>query len=67
MNNDLNTEIKIDAEETGPPKKYTVPLPEDTARCVGCPYPGVGFVCWGTDGSCMRTEVERISRRSRGR
>ena len=67
MNNDLSTERKIGAEGTGAPKKYTVPLPEDIARCVGCPYPGVGFVCWDTDGTCMRTEVERISRRSRGR
>lgn len=67
MNNDLNTEAKANAGETGPPKKFTVPPPKDTTRCDGCPYPGVGFICWSPDGSCLRTEVERISSRSRGR
>ena len=66
MNHDLKTEQKIVAEITGPPK-YTVPSPKEPSRCVGCPYPGVGFICWSTDGSCMKTDVEKISRRSRGR
>jgi hypothetical protein len=34
-----------------------LPIPR---RCQGCPYPGTGFVCCGRDGSCMRTDVERI-------
>lgn len=41
---------------------YTVPLPKDTERCEGCPYPSDGFICWDTDGSCLRTDMDRISR-----
>lgn len=46
-------------------QKYTVPLPKDTDRCRGCPYPGVGFICWSTDGSCLRTEMDRTGRPGR--
>lgn len=67
MNNDLSIEAKANARETGLPKKLTVPEPKDTTRCDGCPYPGVGFICWSPDGSCLRTEVERISSRGQGR
>ena len=67
MNNDLSIEAKENAGGTGPPKRFTVPSPKDTTRCDGCPYPSVGFICWSPDGSCLRTEVERISARSRGR
>lgn len=67
MKNDLTTEAKANAGEISPPKKFIVPPPKDTTRCDDCPYPGVGFICWSPDGSCLRTEVERISSRSRGR
>ena len=30
-------------------------------RCDGCPYPGHGFVCWGTDGSCIRSRITEIN------
>lgn len=33
-------------------------------RCVGCPYPAHGFVCWGED-NCLRTEMARIMERDR--
>lgn len=29
-------------------------------RCEGCPYPAHGFVCWGPDESCLRSEMEKI-------
>lgn len=29
-------------------------------RCEGCPYPGHGFICWGPDGGCLRSEMEKI-------
>ena len=32
-------------------------------RCEGCPYPKHGFVCWGKDGQCMRTDMEKIKER----
>ena len=28
-------------------------------RCVGCHYPAHGFRCWHSDGSCMKTDVEK--------
>lgn len=61
------TEQKTGNGATDPSIKYTVPPPKDPARCVGCPYPGVGFICWSQDGSCMRTDVEKFSRPSKGR
>jgi hypothetical protein len=67
MNYEVTSEEKTSRGSTGPPKKYTVPPPKDPGRCVGCPYPGVGFICWSPDGSCMKTDAEKISRRSRGR
>lgn len=67
MNHDITPEEKIFKGVSDPPQKYTLPPPKDSARCEGCPYPGVGFICWSMDGSCMRTDVEKISRRSRVR
>lgn len=71
MKDDVTPEEKTGAGENSPPAsppaKHSLPLPEDTARCVGCPYPSVGFICWSTDGSCMRTDVEKISRWGKGR
>lgn len=67
MKHDVTPEEKTGAGATGPPAKYTMPLPEDTARCTGCPYPDVGFICWSSDGSCMRTDVEKFSRRRKRR
>lgn len=39
-----------------------VPIPR---RCEGCPYPRVGFVCQGKDGSCLRTDMEELAARRR--
>ena len=43
-------------------------LPEDPVcaffeKCRGCPYPSHGFICWRSDGSCIRSEVERLNKR----
>ena len=67
MKHDITPEVKNGAGATGPPVTYTVPPPKDPDRCVGCPYPGTGFICWSSDGSCMKTDMEKISRRSKGR
>ncbi len=53
-------------ESAGLPRVYAIPNPNDVSRCRGCPYPGVGFICWGRDGSCMRTDMERINKRRKG-
>lgn len=51
----------------GPPKPVTLPLPKELSRCKGCPYPGIGFICWNADGTCMRTDEEELSRRDERR
>jgi hypothetical protein len=67
MNNDLNTKEKTSSVDNSPPPRYSLPLPDNLDRCVGCPYPGVGFICWCQDGSCLKTYAEESSRRSDGR
>jgi hypothetical protein len=52
---------------TSLPKRYGVSLPQDLSRCDGCPYPQVGFICWSPDGTCMKSDVDAINRRSKGR
>ena len=37
-----------------------IPIPY---RCEGCPYPKVGFVCYGNDGSCLRSDIQEIEAR----
>lgn len=44
-----------------------LPLPKNLDRCKGCHYPAVGFICWSPDGTCLRTEEERINRLERRR
>ena len=28
--------------------------------CEGCPYPAHGFICWGPDEGCLRSEMQKI-------
>ena len=28
--------------------------------CEGCPYPANGFLCWGRDGKCLRSEMRKF-------
>lgn len=49
------------------PRRIIVPSLHDTSRCEGCPYPRVGFICWSLDGSCMKTDVDKINRSKKGR
>lgn len=48
------------------PRSFTLRSPKQGERCKGCPYAAIGFICWDNrDGSCLRTEVDRMSRRRR--
>lgn len=29
--------------------------------CLGCPYPRHGFICWFGDGTCLKTEYNRLT------
>ena len=57
----------LDKEAIAQRKVYSVAEPQDTEKCRGCPYAGVGFICWDQDGNCMRTDVEKINGKSRSR
>ena len=41
------------------------PLPEPVCShspdCKGCPYPRHGFLCWGADGTCLRSRMTEIN------
>ena len=41
------------------------PVCTEYRRCVGCPYPGHGFVCWNDKDKCIRTEMEKLQGRKR--
>lgn len=45
------------------PEPPPQPVCTRTEICKGCPYPGHGFICWGRDERCMKTEVERMNPR----
>ena len=36
------------------------------ARCEGCPYPRHGLLCWHSDGTCLRMDMEKIENRNGG-
>ena len=51
-----------------PIARHTIPLPADRkTRCVGCNSHAVGFLCYDSDGICVRSEARRIDERSRAR
>jgi hypothetical protein len=60
-----DTEKQIGCDPAPPRQVHTMPLPKDTERCEGCPYPHVGFICWSVDGTCLRTDMDRISKPGR--
>ena len=30
-------------------------------RCKDCPYPRHGFLCWGADGTCLRSRMNELN------
>jgi hypothetical protein len=41
--------IPVDEQPHGPFKS-----------CGGCPYPSHGFICYSSEGDCLRTDMQRI-------
>ena len=37
----------------------------ENERCRGCPYLAHGVICWHRDGTCLRTDMEKIERRKK--
>lgn len=56
-------------EKNGESGPYGIPPPQPPQgpfeKCAGCPYPSHGFICYSKDGSCLRTEIDKITKRSR--
>ena len=45
-----------------PPREETEPLVcRRSERCKGCPHARHGFLCWGADGICLRTRMNKIN------
>ena len=53
-----------------PPKQTGVPSAsryQETSPhpslCKDCPYPRHGLICWHRDGTCLRTDVQKLHQR----
>ena len=37
------------------------PVCSHSLDCKNCPYPRHGFLCWGADGTCLRSRMNEIN------
>ena len=37
------------------------PVCSHSPDCKDCPYPRHGFLCWGVDGTCLRSRMNEIN------
>ncbi len=49
----------------------TIPFPiqpvcRRSPECKDCPYPRHGFLCWGADGTCLRSRMNEINEKKEG-
>ena len=42
------------------PEPEPKPVCTHSQNCRDCPYPRHGFLCWGSDGSCLRSRMNEI-------
>ncbi len=54
--------MKVEVTQTITIRWRDIPIPH---RCENCPYPRVGFFCQDQDGSCLRTDMERLAERQK--
>lgn len=51
---------------TKSPKSEAPPHPRGPfASCGDCPYPRHGFMCYGKEGDCMKTDLQRMTERKK--
>ena len=43
-----------------PPQQDDKPICSRSETCIGCPFPSSGFICWGENGDCMRTRIDKL-------
>lgn len=58
---EVYADYRLPAIPRDPPEPVRGPF----GWCAGCPYSGHGFICWHTDGKCLRTEMARIMERDK--
>ena len=53
-------------------RRYVSPPPKTEERvctisekCKGCQFPSSGFICWGSDGECLRTRFEKLQQKEK--
>ena len=39
----------------------SAPVCSHSSECKDCPYPRHGFLCWGADGTCLRSRMNEIN------
>ena len=57
LRNQASTADAITFPFSEPPKVYH----DRSSKCLGCPYPRHGLMCWSKDdGSCLRTDMQAL-------
>lgn len=46
---------------TPPITEQERPICNHSALCKDCPHAGHGFICWHRDGTCLRTDMNKIN------
>jgi len=68
----VRKEITMTNFERGKEPVFSTPqdVPQDdnpvcthSEKCRCCPYPAHGFICWRSDGTCLRTDMAKKIRR----
>ena len=57
-------QVRARAAPIRSPEPLQKPVCHQFPRCEGCPYPGHGFLCWGSETDCMRTRIEKIYKKN---
>ena len=45
---------------SNPPQSGQTAVCTRSELCVGCQFPAPGFICWGADGECMKTRINKM-------
>ena len=47
---------------SNPSQSGQTPVCTRSELCVGCQFPANGFICWGDDGECMKTRINKLKK-----
>ena len=43
-----------------PPTQTERKICSRSEKCIGCPFPATGFICWGKEDDCLRTRYMKL-------